>query len=66
MPWNTFRTTPNNFRINPELFRFLLNFSPVNPMTSESVLKHRTPLSVSPYGCEHSRHDRDTSPINDH
>ena len=38
MPWNTFQTTPNNFRINTELFRFLLIFSPVIPNLSQRVV----------------------------
>ena len=42
MPWNTFQTTPNNFRINTELFRFLLNFSPVIPIVLKlSSICHR-------------------------
>ena len=57
LPWNTFQIIPNNFRINTPLeqFRSFSLISPMNPMTPESVLKHRTPLSVLPYGREYSR-----------
>ena len=47
---NTFRNPPNIFRINTELFRFPLLYSPVILMIPKTSLKRHGPLSVLPSG----------------